>query len=191
MPIIVLPLALFWFLIVIIGCFVIWSIEKDSWGGATASTLIGAMLLWYFSGMPNPFPLLYDHWQTYVAFVVLYIVIGAVWGVAKWWFFLQNAADEYEARRGPLQAEWNGFSEDRKSRQPYVAWLQTYYGFPPSIAKHKGDFTTWMVWWPFSAIWTLLNDPLKRLYRAIYQYLAKMLSDMSTAVFKKRFDELK
>jgi len=41
-----------------------------------------------------------------------------------------------------------------------------------------------MSWWPFSLIWTLLDDPIKKLFRAIFDYLEKTYDNMAERIMK-------
>ena len=45
----------------------------------------------------------------------------------------------------------------------------------PSASDSKQDIMRWMSFWPFSMVWTLINDPVKKAFRAIYRGLQKSL----------------
>lgn len=181
----------FWLVVIVIGIGIIYEIEQDNGFATTAVAVFGAVALWYFSGGHNPFPWLANNWAVIVTCIVAYIVIGAGWGVAKWWFYLHNKADQYESNRSMYQSNWSAMNPDaQKNYTDYKGYIQSK-GYPPSIAEHKADYLMWMTWWPFSATWTLLNDPIKRIGRIIYAKLAGMMGRMSAAVFAGRFTELK
>jgi hypothetical protein len=47
----------------------------------------------------------------------------------------------------------------------------------------KGKITSWMVYWPWSMIVTLIDDPIRRLFRGIYNAIQGMLQRMSDRAF--------
>ena len=36
-----------------------------------------------------------------------------------------------------------------------------------SVRKNKGRITLWAIYWPWSFVWTVINDPLKRFYQHV------------------------
>lgn len=60
----------------------------------------------------------------------------------------------------------------------------------PSPRDHKARIMIWMAWWPWSMLWTLLNDPIKRLFRAIYRALLTRLQKISERAFRRVDDDL-
>jgi hypothetical protein len=54
----------------------------------------------------------------------------------------------------------------------------------PTPDKYKGRITAWLVYWPPSLFWTLLNDPLRRIGRLIYEGVAKSLARISDSAWK-------
>jgi hypothetical protein len=53
----------------------------------------------------------------------------------------------------------------------------------PSPHKNKGRILMWMAYWPFSATWTLINDPLKHFWRWAYTSILGMLEGISNGMF--------
>lgn len=53
----------------------------------------------------------------------------------------------------------------------------------PNIADHKGDVVHWIVWWPFSAFWTLLDDPIRRIAELIYRNLQGVYRGTANKIF--------
>lgn len=60
----------------------------------------------------------------------------------------------------------------------------------PSPRDHKSRILIWMAWWPWSMAWTLLNDPIKRAFRAIYRALQKRFQSISERAFRRVDDDL-
>lgn len=183
----------FWLAVIVIAGAVIYEVEnRDSGFGATVATLGGAAALWFLTGGQNPLPWLADHLAIIIGFIVLYVAIGAVWGIFYWRvFFLNDKGDEYEARRTQLQAEWTGLSEGAQGRYGSYKGYVASKGYPPNWLEHKADYTMWLTWWWASMFWTFTGKTLKRVITWIMTSVSAMMIRMSHQVFADRFTELK
>lgn len=54
----------------------------------------------------------------------------------------------------------------------------------PDRSYYKDRFVGWLLWWPTSMFWTLLNDPLIRLARWVVTRLGTFYDRLAAAVFK-------
>lgn len=68
-------------------------------------------------------------------------------------------------------------------------YFEDWFGRRVSIAKptpdnFKARITAWIVYWPPSLFWTLLNDPLRRIGRMIYEGVAGILKRISDSAWK-------
>ena len=50
--------------------------------------------------------------------------------------------------------------------------------------ENKSRIIMWMAYWPWSLLWTTINDAVKRIYREIYQAIQRLLQGISDSVFK-------
>tara|TARA_R110002110_G_scaffold181552_7_gene387940 strand:+ start:53 stop:658 length:606 start_codon:yes stop_codon:yes gene_type:complete len=109
-----------------------------------------------------------------------YILAGIAWAYPKWWFHVRSLRNEYVdvmraflSNRGYEGAE----SADEIPAQYLNAWHSTRsYShwsriFPILARANKRKIMTWMVWWPVSMVWTLINDPIRKMYRYIWDAL--------------------
>jgi hypothetical protein len=183
---IVLSLLVFgsaWFYIVAFSALLtlIALVESDKWGWATITMLstFGALALF---GDVNLFKFVLQNPLQSLFFVGAYVLIGAVWSVVKWWFYVRKWKDEYDDKRAYFlnsKGELNGPVPEnlRKSWAEECRYYTSSYNDsrplnePPTVRGHKSRITTWLAYWPPSMIWTLLNDPIKRLYRFVYTEL--------------------
>lgn len=53
----------------------------------------------------------------------------------------------------------------------------------PSVSDNYSRLTSWIVWWPTSAFWTILNDPIRRIARQIVKVFRELYSKMGASVF--------
>jgi hypothetical protein len=126
-------------------------IDHDDGVGATGSLALFFVLLHRFGDikaisfvMANPYRIL--------GWLALYFALGTLWSFAKWWFHCRAQRDLY-----------NEYKKDNRGK----------FNLPhkPSAADSKDMILRWMTFWPWSMIWTLINDPIKKAFREIYSKL--------------------
>jgi hypothetical protein len=96
-------------------------------------------------------------WQT-AAYASGYFVIGGAWSIAKWWFAETNAVRAAKERYDSsvtIRMTWDEYRRDQKT----------------NLRFYKPNVMFWIGGWPLSAIYTLLDDPIRRLCRRIYYEL--------------------
>jgi hypothetical protein len=89
-----------------------------------------------------------------------------------------------------IDAERREIDYDKKLFHSYL-----HYNAIPKIERplakdNKGRIIFWMSYWPFSGIWTLINDPITRMYRFIWYRLGEAFENMSKAMFAKYKGEI-
>lgn len=60
----------------------------------------------------------------------------------------------------------------------------------PQANNHKALITTWITHWPVSLIWTLINDPIKKLINHIFESIKSVFQKISDKVFESTNAEL-
>lgn len=160
--------ALFWTLLFVETCFMFWCVDDGTLDDAdfdgalpTVSLIALLILLQEFSNV-KPFTYLWTHRATAALFAVGYLVVGALWSVAKWWF-VETATfaafkRSYAMRHGDRGPDaWKiAVAKEREQR---------------STGAQRARALAWIAYWPWSMAWTLANDPLKRAARRIYDAL--------------------
>jgi len=151
----------FWILFLVASIFVIVATEKGSGVGATV-TLVVSVALFYFLGNKIQLGNFFSHtvknpWVT-IAVIIGYIAIGTGWAILKWYFFLIKKRDQC--------------IEERPN-----------YLSIPNVSTHKSKIMVWMFYWPFSAVWTILDHPIKRIFIFIYGKIHLKLQEMSDKIF--------
>lgn len=106
---------------------------------------------------------------------VAFFVLGTVWAVVKWWFFVRDLADK--RREQIAKADLLGGAPGKNIK---VFGLIT----KPVVRDHKSRIMTWMCFWPFSMVWTLINDPIRRIFKAIYSRIKGMLQRIADRAFE-------
>lgn len=168
-------IPLFWYAILVLSALVIISLEYESGWGASGSLGIFLIIMWLFGDLGNLFSL---HGLTALAtMIIAYFVLGTGWAVVKWYFYLLAARD------------WLQSHLDSKGKvDTYAPGFSTYFkgqdDIPPKVSKHKAQIMLWMTYWPWSALWTLTNDPVKRAAKFIYARIGGIMQSMSNKVFE-------
>lgn len=130
----------FWLLVVIASVLLIAAIENDAplWA---AITVIGTLVVLFFGGVGNELRSLFSWiWHnpgSFIGLFLCYLIAGTVWAVIKWYWFL------LELKRKKI--------EDKKK----------VFGLDNLARDNKSKIMNWMIYWPFSLIWTGLSDPFK------------------------------
>lgn len=131
-------------------------------------------------GDVNFFSYMRDNPWDCVRLGALYVVVGMLWGVAKFYFYnkrLQGRLEVLKRKFTPckttekeIQAEWEDYycrNLDRKDQQRL------------ELSNQARKIVFWMAYWPVSAFWTLLNDPIRIAYNWAYEtILVKMFTDI-------------
>ena len=164
----ILVFGSFWFWAVVLVSFGIITYfvddyEDDEFGvGATITLIVTALLLYFLGNKPHfhrVFSTVAGHPFGTVGMVLGYFVAGTVWAFVKWYFFLLNIRD-------------NLIKNDA------ISTIRV-----PEASKYKSTILRWMTYWPFSMLWTLIHDPVRRAFRWIYGRVATILQAMSDKVF--------
>lgn len=144
-----------------------------------------------FSIMANPL--------TWAKWVGVYFLVGTIWSFIKWFSYLHKVKDELrEHKKNYLQKTHVGLQDNGQFFDNDFAGFATYlhekrYGsfliktradVIPSMSDEFSDLVRWIVWWPFSAFWTILNDPIRRVAEFIVNRFSKIYENIASSVFK-------
>ena len=180
----------FWFFALVgLACVALLvAIETESpWWAAM--TLLGFCCVMHFFGDFNAFSWAWSNPFETLAYVASYFGIGAVWSVAKWWFFVSNKREEYD------EVKYNFIKDKELSitvkdvipgehRSDFRKRLTYTDTSMPEARKNKSRIMTWMTYWPWSMVWTMINDPIKKLFRMIYRRMQRLYEKISESLWK-------
>jgi len=188
----------FWILISVVSIAVLIAVEVENVGIATAALIAAfCMLAWW--GDFNLVREVVAHPSLLAMIVAGYFVAGTVWSIIKWWFFVKDKLYRYnEAKREFLRT--NGFKDTSQvPDQLLKRWR--YYAHDgrhddwsaktPQVRQNKGRILTWMIYWPWSMAWTVINDPIKKLFKRIYRAVSGMLQRIADITCKDVKDDLR
>jgi len=163
----------FWVLLAIASITMSEMLDHDSPGYATVVALVTAAVIVFFGGF-NPISWIKANPTDFGLYAVGYFVAGTLWSVFKWYFWLLNIRRkimEYKAVY-PLATRSDLYNEG----------LPT--DFPPQVSKYKSRILGWMMLWPASMVWTVINDPVRHIFEWIYDHIGGGMQAISNRVFR-------
>jgi len=152
----------------------------------------------------NDFSVFANPWLWF-KWAAIYFAIGTAWSFIKWFSYLHKVKDELRKHKENFVHKYkivlrdNGTLQDTDFGQFAEYLIAMRYsplkGFGalsnvtradviPTVSGRFSDLTRWVIWWPFSAFWTLLNDPIRRLAEFIVKRFRKAYEGLASSVFK-------
>lgn len=185
----------FWLLIAaeIVVLLALTEYEKPVW---SLVSLVAVGLLLKFFGGYSVVDLVLSYPMETVASVFGYFLLGTLWAVAKWYFFVRTKREVYLAAKEAYLKKPETRVNRELGKEPVeteTSWEESYArgmclnskkGIAPLARDHKVRILQWMAYWPWSAFWTLVNDAVKRTYKTIYENIHKLLQGISDNAFK-------
>lgn len=164
----------FWVLFVLTSGIIIWLLEdalttsSDEGGGrgATIAVLIFGVLYYFFGSSQDVINILVfirDNPITILQYFVGYVLVGVAWAFFKWYFYVNTLRDR---------------AKKRKDDNEYINTIEV-----PKASYNKYRIMSWMYYWPFSAFWTLINEPLKKSFEYVYGKIAGSFDAISNKMF--------
>jgi len=183
--------------------------EKNFWAFITLGVFIGLM---EWSGSTTILNTITSNPLVIIKWAALYFVIGSVWSIIKWFSYVSNKAKEFGEKKLAYIIKYNAVGSERIkvtnqefyelevsvktpipeiSTEDFLSFLRkvgymTYSAnsIIPSATNNKDRLVSWIIWWPTSALWTLINDPIRKLAEKLYGSLQGVYSKISQQAFK-------
>lgn len=199
----------FWAAFLIVSFFIIVFLENEKRTGATLLTLVAIAAIIGLGNM-GVFTWIAAHPLLLLGYIGGYIAVGAGYGFLKWWLLLSDTARKYRAKRTAwLERQVETVQPERKSdykealrtgklmgrvKSNWIKYFSDVYEYrnlkKPLVSRNKGKIIGWMTYWPWSGLWMLINDPIRRIFRYLYEHISGLLQRMSDRIFADIDDEL-
>ena len=173
----------FWILAVAFVCIMIACSEKESIGGGIFAAICFTTLYFLFGAGVAVFKWIIANPFLSLGIVVGYIVAGFLYMFLKWLSFTRGVRRKYKIKREEFLSSWSVIGNvmpdslkkewNKKLTEDERRMLD---GFHPN--RYKQRLVDWMLFWPFSALWTVLNDPLRRLGEWIVEQFNGVLAQI-------------
>lgn len=159
-----------WVMLIILceSAFLIRCSAYESPGYGVLSLLV-FFTAFYFMGIFNPISYLWHNIGWAALWIVGYALIGVSYArIIKWKMHLAKWASDNRS----FKLEWlsrrnvTGMDVPDNLQNDWLREISQTNGTtrfdPENVWNYKRQFFTWVGYWPFSAFWTLINDPFKR-----------------------------
>lgn len=167
----------------------IWFLEDESPGFALTSTIAFIILLQLCSDFSFP------QWislntASFIKYGLAYILIGVVYSIVKYIFYLTESRKIWDRKFNDFK---NTRNIDRKitienmpENQKRACFEHMRYTEIPTVSSSTRHIVFWMAYWPWSAFWTLLNNPLKWMYEYFKDMLGGLWRRLHTMILGSR-----
>jgi hypothetical protein len=189
-----------WFYVIFVLAWVVITVTTEfdypGWGGL--ALLVAWACLEFLVGIPI-LRWVGNHPLAVIGLFCAYFVTGTCWAIIKWYFYVAAELRDYYKLRDTYMTDVAKMlpGEVPDVQKPdFLAYLQRVLGhdfrekIQPQAKDHKSRIMTWIGFWPFSALWTLLNDPLRRLVELIYNRIATLIQGISNHLFRGVLKEI-
>jgi len=164
--------AWFWMFMVVSSIVILSCIENDHEAAAFLS-LVGTLIEVQLFGGVNVVGAVLGDPMLLLCFVFFYFVAGTAWSFFKWFVFCKD-----ERKRA------NQAKQEKKDGKSYVPHITK-----PLASDYKSRIIGWMTFWPWSMVWFVINDPVRRAFKAIYEILQEAYQGISDRAFASIKDE--
>lgn len=193
----------FWGLFGVASLLILLALEKESGGWAVfvAGVALAAML-----GLGNSSWLawLFENPLNFGSAVIGYAVVGVGYSIVKWRAFVCHVARMYRQKRTHwLQNRLKmGFDESINAlyyealktgkltgtvKEEWDEHLGSVYGWrtkKPEYSQSKDRITGWMIFWPWSCLWLVINDPVRRFFGWVYETLGGLYRSIADSAWE-------
>ena len=178
----------FWIMASVAIILILTCIEFKKGAAATVVAIGAALALQFYGGM-DIFGAIKQHPMNVIYYVLGYGALGAAVAVFKWWRYCMENVRKYKEAKAEFIDDGGNIEEWPRKRDQ-----GDYHGikfvFEPVARRHKAVITMWMTYWPLVLVWTVINDPVRKFFQMIHDYLGGLLQSISNRSFKNVDDDL-
>ncbi len=180
----------FWVLSAAIFCLITALVENESGFWATV-LFVGSLasLNWWYK-IPLLTTIKLNPGKALII-VGIYFLVGVIWSVVKWYFFLHKRLVRYNNIKAELLREHSAAILTPELAVELRDRLSYEDKQPVLASDHKADLTRWATYWPFSIVGTLLNDVVRVIWEYIYEILQSTYQRIADSMFKDVDDDIK
>ena len=174
--------------------------EKEYWAAAAIVVYLAA--IWKFGGV-NIIAAITGDWKRAGLILGGGILAGVAWGIVKVVVFIDAGKRFYRDKKEQFLREHEVQGKDvpdhlRKAwSEAYARSFSQSYGksnriarIPICIGDHKRRIIRWMMFWPFSIFWTVLDDFVTKFWRRVFDFVRGFLQSLADRLTSKERSEL-
>jgi len=154
----------FWALIAFEFCLLMWFVEEEMYIPAWVSiTLCWSLLMWL--GNSNFLVYLRYNPVDVIMYVVVYFIVGVIWSFLKFYLSANDTRNKLKALRNDYNVNnfgktWGTYLYDNFSYEDCRKLI---------FSTYSNHIIFWIIYWPVSALWTLINDPFRKAATWLYE----------------------
>lgn len=172
------------------------------------TTIIAALLILEFCTTIHPISSAVNDPVTAALYIAGYIALGTAYIFLKWTSFVYSIRSKfYDIKQDVIESMWKNSdrfgdkkeslflnASDESSRELTDDGIDQLYSssasrlhvssLPLEVREYKATIYMWWAIWPISGLWTVVNDPVRRIGNFIYNMSHNTLQRISTNAFK-------
>lgn len=188
----------FWVMLFVISCCMVGFLEFRRSGFATLTFLGTLFALYHLMGMNMNW--FVQRLPSVAVSIFLYVfVVGILWAIFKWWRKVENLAQKckelkYEFLREHnvtdsmipthLADDWQQYIRTKGNDTMYELKVDSTGIVPPHPNDYKEEIYLWIFFWPWSMIWFVFDEPVRKCARTLYRQIRGSLVAISEHSFK-------
>lgn len=188
----------FWVMLFAISCCMVGFLEFRRSGFATLTFILTLFVLSNLTGMNVNWFVQRLPWVALYVFLYV-VVVGVLWAVFKWWRKVENLAQkckdlkcEFLRKHSIVDGviptdhmeEWQGWIRNRGNGTIHGLKVENAGIVPPHPNDYKEEIYLWIFFWPWSMLWFVFDEPVRKLARALYRRIRGSLVAISEHSFK-------
>jgi hypothetical protein len=197
----------FWILLGILTFIILVAVAHDSGVSATVSVLITIIFFQWLGGFGS-MAFQYAKENLWIVFIYAggYLLIGLLWAIVKWWFLVSSYRRRYDSAKSRFlrqhSAEGSTIPNDLRDawrkhvvdedlgfrNRTYLSYeseaSQVVSALVPDVTQEKASIIRWLTYWPWSMLWTLIDDPVKRFFNFLYEQIGAFMQAIADRVFR-------
>lgn len=167
-----------WFWLIILAEFFLltWFVEEE-WAAASVVSLVAFLvLLWWLADIPI-WIWVRDNPGQLAMYCLYYILVGLGWSVGKYYFVLSKLRKYIKEKKAYWLENMDDYQDINTFKQ-YLEKSRSNYGDKQTdFEKSTKKLVFWAAFWPTSMFWTILNDPIRKLF-------SFLINDVFIGVYK-------
>lgn len=140
-------------------------IHNNRVGTGSVILVVAIAILGYATTGVNPFMWAWNNFWNILILIPVWLLIGGVWSVPKWYFFSTDNAKRLRKA-----------GATKRGRDTF--WF-----------NNKARITGWIIHWPFSILGFVFGDMLSRLANKIWGYFSGVYASIEKHVYKDFKDD--
>lgn len=184
----------FWALVIVVNIALIALVEFEK-AGFSILVLLATLGLFQFASDFNALNWVWHNPWTFAGCTIIYFVLGVLWSFMKFGSYCKRQRRDYDTLKrrfleskglgkevlivpDELKSDWLKYATEKGPR-----YDKSYYLRGTDAAEHKGRILNWVGYWPWSFIFTIFNDPIRRICNYLWEWLKDVYAQIAKSAW--------